>query len=286
MLLGGALLWAVPAGAGCAPPSWWDDPSPGTAELVYVPASAEKGWTEQEAWQQAYNTGLATLRQRITSDTNLWSRLHLVGTDVPHDKTCQDALGRWRAWVLVSCPRDQFEKALDRAQKAAETGQARIPIFVAPFSFGRESEEQFSDIVAQYKALGYGNAVWQTVENLLYDRNFEILTSPAARTKDMLAEIMGQFAESPEGDVLLPDLVLLCNMNFFKVPTPRMIGLKTVEDQEYHAELKLELYEVKGANRNVKIPAMGEAKNRDLLVAIRQSAEAAVDQLATKWRER
>ena len=123
--LGLAAAGALPADAGCAPPSWWEDPSPGTTELVYERGSAAKCWTEQEAWQQAYDAGVATLRKRITSDTNLWPQLHLAETDVPFDKTCPDALGRWHAWVLVSYPRDRFDSLLNHIQEGGrQYGQA------------------------------------------------------------------------------------------------------------------------------------------------------------------
>ena len=284
--LGLAAAGALPADAGCVPPSWWEDPSPGTMELVYERGSAAKCWTEQEAWQQAYDAGVATLRKRITSDTNLWPRLHLAGTDVPFDKTCADALGRWHAWVLVSYPKEQFEKALARAQKAAEAGKKRTPIFVAPLSFGSESEEQFPEIVAKYKALGYGNAIWQTVEDLLYENGYEIVTSPATQTKSMLEQILGQFSTADTSDVKRPELVLLCNMNFFENKTERLSLLTAERGREYHAELLLELYEVNSAHSNVKIPAKGEAVDADLLEATREATELAIGKLLERIRNR
>ena len=279
-----ALALAAAAGA-VEPPAWWNNPNPGTAELIYERGSASGCRTEQEAWHRAYDAGLAMIRKRITDDTNLWSRLHLVGTDFAFDKVDQDALGRWHAWALVSYPRSQFETALARAQAAADKGAERTPIYVAPVSFGPDSEEQFPEVVAIYKALGSGNAIWQTVEDLLYDHGYEIVTAPASQTKSMLEQILGQFSADTGGrDIKLPELLLLCNMNFFEVKTERLSLGTLARNQEYHAELLLELYEVTAPHTNVKIPAKGEARDKDLLAAIQQAAKQAVEKLVERVR--
>ena len=268
------------------PPPWWNDPNRGTPELLYEKGSSERCHTEAEARQKAYDAGLATIRKRITADTNLWPRIQLAGSDIAFESIQEDAWGRWYAWLLVSYPKAQFEKALQRAEELAKKQLERTPVFVCPMSFGRESEEQFPAVVEKYRALGYGNAIWQTVEDLLYEKGFEIVTAPSSQTKGMLEQIFGLSVAPADQAVKLPDKVLLCNMNFFEVKTESLSGMVLVRNSEYHAELLLEWYEVAAAHANVKIPSKGEARDKDLLVATQKAAKQAIDKLVERVRAR
>lgn len=276
-----ACLLACLAGSSPAiePPGWWNDANPGTAELIYRKGSAEKCASEQEARLAAWNNGLATIRMGITPDTNLWRVLQMSGTDIAFEDVRRDpANGTWYAWVLVSYPKEMLGKALKRAEEITVKAQERTPVFVCPLSFGKESAEQFPDVVKKYKSLGYGNAIWQTVEDMLYDKGFETVTAPTNQTKSMLEQMLGQSAV-PAGTTKLPDKILLCNMNFFEVKTEKLSMGSLARNSEYHAELMLELYDVKGAHSNVKIPAKGEAKDKDLLTAVQSAARQAVEKL-------
>lgn len=263
------------------PPPWWNDPNRGTPELLYEKGSSERCHTEAEARQKAYDAGLATIRKRITDNTNLWPWIQLVGTDIAFEWTQEDSWGKWYAWVLVSYPRAQFEKALQRAEERMKEQTVRMPVFVCPLSFGRESEEKFPKVVEKYKALGYGNAIWQTVEDLLYDKGFEIVTAPSNQAKGMLEQIFGLSAVPEAQTVKLPEKALLGNMNFFEVKTEEMSWGVVVRHIEYHAELQLELHD---PHSNVKIPAKGEARDKDLLVATQKAAEQAVGKLVERFR--
>lgn len=279
------LLLLPPLLGAAEPPGWWNDPNTGTAELIYEKGASGARPTEGEARQKAYDDGLMTLRKRITPDTNVWPRIQLVGSDIAFESTHEDAGAGWYAWVLVSLPRAQFEKALQRVGELAEKMQQRTPIFVAPLSFGKESEEQFPEVVKKYKTLGYGNAIWQTVEDLLYAQNFEIVTAPTAQTRSMLEQILGQSAGPTSGAVRLPDKVLLCNMNFFEIKTESLSFGKLARNSEYHAELLLELYDVTAPHSNVKIPSKGEARDKDLLTATQKAARQAIEKLVDRLRK-
>lgn len=285
-----ALAWsaflACLAAFAVEPPPWWDDPNRGTSELVYEKGSSGKCPTEEAARRKAYDAGLEMIRMGITDNTNLWPWIPLAGSDIAFESIQEDSRGNWYAWLLVSYPRAQFEKALRRAEELAAKARERIPVFVCPVSFGKESEEQFPEVVKKYKSLGYGNAIWQTVEDLLYDNGFEIVTAPSSQTKGMLEQIFGLSAVMEAQTVKLPNKVLLCNMNFFEVKTESMSGLVLVRNSEYHAELLLEWYEVTGAPGNVKIPAKGEARDKDLLAATQKAAEQAIDKLVERVRAR
>jgi len=271
-----SLVWAV------TPPGWWNDPNRGTLARVYEKGSSANCRSEAEARQKAYDDGLATIRRGITTDTNVWSRMQLTGSEIFVEETQKDPNGRWHSWMLVSYPRDRFEIALQRAREP----QKRIPVFVCPLAFGKESEEQFPDVVKRYKAMGYGNAIWQTVEDMLYEKGYEVVTAPSSQAKSMLEQIFGIAADSaPSGTVKLPDKVLLCNMNFFEVKTESLSWGTLARNSEYHAELLLELYEVTAPHSNVKIPSKGEARDKDLLAATQKAAKQAIDKLVERVRK-
>lgn len=282
LILGCSAILACATALAVEPPPWWTDPNPGTPELVYEKGSSEKALTEAQARQKAYDAGLMSIRTRITADTNLWPRIQLVGSDIAFESIQEDSAGRWQAWLLVSYPQSQFEKALRRAEDLAKKAQERTPIFVCPLSFGKESEEQFPEVVKKYKTLGYGNAIWQTVEDLLYEKGFEIVTVPSSQTQNMLEQVLGQSAAHTPGAVKLPDMVLLCNMNFFEVKTESLSWGTLARNSEYHAELLLELYEVSAPHSNVKIPSKGEARDKDLLTATQKAAKQAIDKLVER----
>lgn len=282
MILGCSALLACKTALAVEPPPWWADPNPGTPELVYEKGSSGKAPTEANARQKAYDAGLTAIRMRITADTNLWPRIQLVGSDIAFESTQEDTAGRWHAWILVSYPQSQFEKALRRAEDLATKAQERTPIFVCPLSFGKESEEQFPEVVKKFRTLGYGNAIWQTVEDLLYEKGFEIVTAPSSQTQSMLEQILGQSAAPTPGAVKLPEMVLLCNMNFFEVKTESLSWFRLARNSEYHAELLLELYEVTAPHTNVKIPSKGEARDKDMLTATQKAAKQAIDKLVER----
>ena len=61
----------------------------------------------------------------------------------------------------------------------------------------------------------------------------------------------------------------------------------TAKNSEYHAELMLEFYDVGSTNSsNVKIPAKGEARDKDLLAATQSAAGMAVKKLTKRVRQR
>ena len=120
LILGCSALLACTTALAVEPPPWWTDPNPGTPELVYEKGSSGKASTEAQARQKAYDAGLMAIRMRITADTNLWPRIQLVGSDIAFESTQEDTAGRWHAWLLVSYPKSQFEKALRRAEDLAK----------------------------------------------------------------------------------------------------------------------------------------------------------------------
>ena len=232
--------------------------------------------------------------ESYTRDMRAISNQQLIGTDVAHEEI-DERRGKWKAWIIASYPTAQYKKALarvpelvaerqkmDRAERIRPS-DLRVPLLVCPVAFGAKSMEQFPEVVARFKQKGYGNAIWQTVEDKLYDtKRFTLVTPPEKQMRSMLADILGR---SPDAKKKLPQRILLCNMNFFEVKTESLRFAAVSKRTEYHAELMLEYYDLEDEYSNVKIPAKGEAKDRDLLEATSQATAMAIEKLMKRIKE-
>ncbi|MDP6631824.1 MAG: LPP20 family lipoprotein [Kiritimatiellia bacterium] len=232
--------------------------------------------------------------ESYTRDMRAISNQQLIGTDVVHDEVAERR-GKWKAWIVASYPTAQYKKALARVPELVAERQKmdkaerirpselRVPLLVCPVAFGEKSAEQFPEVVARFKQKGYGNAIWQTVEDKLYDtKRFTLVTPPEKQMRSMLSDILGR---SPQAKQKLPQRILLCNMNFFEVKTESLRFAAVSKRTEYHAELMLEYYNLEDEYSNVKIPAKGEAKDRDLLEATSEATAMAIDKLMHRIKE-
>ncbi len=232
--------------------------------------------------------------ESYTRDMRAISNQQLIGTDVVHEEV-DERRGRWTAWVVASYPVVQYKKALTRvpelvaerqkmdAASRVKPSDLRVPLLVCPVAFGEKSVEQFPEVVARFKAKGYGNAIWQTVEDKLYDtKRFTLVTPPEKQMRSMLADILGR---SPEAKQKLPQRILLCNMNFFEVKTESLRFAAVSKRTEYHAELMLEYYNLEDDYSNVKIPAKGEARDQDLLEATGKATAMSIEKLMERIKE-
>jgi hypothetical protein len=302
-----ALVCLVTASASAAPkaPGWYKKPRSDSATELYQVGIAEKCKTRQEAQGSAFTDALRKHANRIS--VSIWSVMsdrveekndkltsstkmridaaanhQLIGTDLV-EESIVEYRGKWYAWVQVSYPKVQYQKALARVEAGVKDGGAgadgRIPLLVCPVAFGERSAEQFPEIVAGYQKKGYGNAIWQSVEDKLYDTGrYRIVTPPSKQIKSVLEQILSAKAEE-SGKQELPSKILLCNMNFFEVKSEKLRFGTLARKTEYHVELMLEYYDITGPYTNVKIPARGEAKKADLLEATNMAAEQAIEKL-------
>ncbi|NQU40185.1 MAG: LPP20 family lipoprotein [Lentisphaerae bacterium] len=233
--------------------------------------------------------------ESYTRDMRAISNQQLLGTDVVYEAV-EERRGRWQAWVVATYPMAQYKKALARVpellaeQERMSQGERiraserPVPLLVCPLAFGEQSSEQFPELVAEFKRKGYGNAIWQTVEDNLYEtRRFTFVTPPSNQARSMLEQIMGRTPEVQARK--LPRRILLCNMNFFEVKTERLGFGSIAHNPEYHVELMLEYYDLEDRFANVKIPAKGEARDADLLKATDLAAERALKRLVTRIDE-
>ena len=118
------------------------------------------------------------------------------------------------------------------------------------------------------------------MEDRLYGTGrFIIVTPPSKRVQSMIEQILNQ---KPDGANKLPGKILLCNVNFFEMKDEALSLGRLARHTQYHVSLMLEYYDVKGRYQNVKIPAKGEACDRDLLVATDKATQIAVDNLTKR----
>ena len=307
-----------------AEPDWFVTPPRDDADFIYQTGYIERRSDRNDAQDAAYRAALQRLANRIAvtvrasaedrvretvrgrraktevdsyfeTDIQTVATHQLIGVDIVQEET-RERGGRWEAWVLVSYPATQYRKAMERVpdlvaerqrmdeEQRRRNADPRIPLLVCPMAFGAESEEQFPQVVAEFRRKGYGNAIWQTVEDKLYDsRRFLFVAPPQQQVRSMLEQILGRAPDPKQQQ--LPRRFLLCNMNFFEAKNERLSLGAVARSTEYHVELMLEYYNLDGQYTNIKIPAKGEARDKDLLNATGQAAVLAIERLLRRIKE-
>jgi hypothetical protein len=308
-----------------AEPQWFAQPPGDDADFIYQTGYVEKRRDRNDAQDAAYRAALQRLANRIAvtvrasaedrvretvrggrrgktesdsffeTDIQTVATHQLIGVDIVREE-CSERRGQWEAWVLVSYPAAQYRKAMERVPDLVAERQRmdeaqrlrnedpRLPLLVCPMAFGAESEEQFPQVVAEFRSKGYGNAIWQTVEDKLYEsKRFLFVAPPQQQVRSMLEQILGRAPDPAQQK--LPRRFLLCNMNFFEAKNERLSFGSVARSTEYHVELMLEYYNLDGQYTNIKIPAKGEARDRDLLKATGQAAVAAIERLLKRIKE-
>lgn len=298
-------LAALPS---CLPPGWWEQPKTEDSERLFFKGSASGCATEQQAYQQAYNSALQRISDHISAristtvsgknsqTTSVQSSNLVIGASIDTEFTCPEG-GKWSKWVLVSFPRVEDEKAKKRAD--AELAQSlspkpkpkKVPLLVLPFAFGSDSQQQFPDVVEKYRHSGYGNAIWQTLEDLLYDRAvFQISTLPSTNDVNELTALLKQRGDisAKLKELEAPHYVLDCNVNFLAQETAKLRGFTAVTEQKYHATVHLRLFDIYAPSEERRYPvtAEGDAIHEDLQTATNEAATNAVAKLIAKYKEK
>ncbi len=318
MLIGFVLLFAALQGHAAREPSWYSNPPADNDDFLYETGYAKGHESRLAAIDAAFQEALTRFSRRISvtvwdetrhkvsetmsarggrkwrveSEDAFSQNMHtisnhqLIGTDIVSEEV-EERWGKWQAWIVVSYPVVQYRKALTRVpelvaeqMKDDKDGKvdSRVPLLVCPLAFGEQSTEQFPDLVDSFKRKGYGNAIWQTVEDKLYEtQRFVFVTPPQKQMQSMLEQILGRSMEVQERK--MPQRILLCNMNFFEVKTESLKFGSVSKRTDYHVELMLEYYNLEDRYSNIKIPAKGEARHADLLVATSEAAALAIKKL-------
>jgi len=158
-------------------------------------------------------------------------------------------------------------------------GSTKIHVF--PAAFSEESIERYGSWIDKLKASGFGNAVWQEIEDYLYDYDeIEIIFTP--ETSEMFSELIEAIhSKEPlaDGKFLLPDFVITINTNVFQErnETLRVFASKT--ETIYHTTIYLRLYDLRDGYVNRAIPANGDGTSGDPIVSARNAVKNALVKL-------
>lgn len=191
-------------------------------------------------------------------------------------------LGDCESGILVWADERERTKSGPRISSIFDPGLRKLPLLIAPMAFSKKSSEEYPALVAKWKEKGYGNAIWLTIEDMLYDaQRFEIVTMPE-EDQDMFRALMGGRGVSGAQErslVKFPSKILVANMNFFENKTESVSFARVKRSSEYHVQLFLRYFELDGKYLNVPISAKGEARHVDLLDATNLAAKNAIDRL-------
>ena len=155
-----------------------------------------------------------------------------------------------------------------------------LSLFVLPRSFSKNSRERYSDWISHLKERGYGNALWQEMEDILYP-NFEITVPPKVK-EQRFRRVLVANKHPDQLDVALPDRVLTINTNFFVRKSEKLSGLDVDKKRQFHTTVYLRYYKLDAGAINQPIPATGRAVKADLLNAQRAAAEQATRSLLNR----
>jgi len=150
-------------------------------------------------------------------------------------------------------------------------------------SFSPESRRNYPTWIGKMESAGYGNAIWQELEDILYDSGkFDLLMEPPLASEQFrqILSMRGQGGLSGNDlHIEMPDRILMINVNFFVKETQSLQGMTLSTNQEFHATVHLRYYNLEGRVINRPIPATGDAMSGDLLEATRIATRNASQKL-------
>lgn len=159
-------------------------------------------------------------------------------------------------------------------------------LHVLPASFSEESKKNYAKFIEKLEASGYGNALWQELENILYDSGYFELLMESPANSQVIRDLLDAKGKDVASNVTLPDKILTINTNFFQGSTESMNMLTTTRKPEFHATVYLRYYELDGSAINRAIPAVGDAVAPDVLDAVKLATRKAAVQLLTRINRR
>ncbi len=151
-------------------------------------------------------------------------------------------------------------------------------LHVLPAAFSRESIKNYPEFIKQQKAQGFGNAIWNELDDLLYDTGyFKLLSANPA----MIAGI-GDVLEArgtSKRNIELPDKILTVNTNFFIRKVSSMDMMKVHKQEKFHVTVHLKYFELDNNAINIAIPASGDFVDVDLFDATKIALKLATKKL-------
>ena len=159
-------------------------------------------------------------------------------------------------------------------------------LHVLPASFSDESKKNYAKFIEKLEASGYGNALWQELENILYDSGYFELLMESPANSQVIRDLLEAKGKDVASNVTLPDKILTINTNFFQGSTESLNMLTTTRKAEFHATVYLRYYELDGNAINRAVPAVGDAVAADVLDAVKLATKKAAVQLLTRINRR
>jgi hypothetical protein len=175
--------------------------------------------------------------------------------------------------------------AVDKTGIPRNTGP-RSKLHVLPASFSEESKRNYGKFIEKLEASGYGNALWQELEDILYDSGYFELLMESPANSQAIRDVLDAKGKDVASSIVLPDKILTINTNIFQGATESLTMLTTTRKQEFHATVHLRYYELDGNSINQAIPATGDAVAPDVLDAVRQATKMASVRLLTRISRR
>lgn len=187
--------------------------------------------------------------------------------------------------LLVGCASNQttVSSRYTKHENNHSPKREREKLTVLASSFTQESRRNYPDWVGQMEQEGYGNSIWQELEDILYESgHFELLMEPPTSSEEFRQVLSARKGGGIAGNNLrveMPDLLLSTNVNFFKKTKQTLHGMNVVEREEFHATVHLRYYDLNSGVANRSIPATGDAVSDDLLKATRIASRRAAEKL-------
>ncbi len=164
-----------------------------------------------------------------------------------------------------------------------------LKVHVLPLAFSAESRRNYGEWIERLEAEGYGQAVWQELEEILYDEpQIELIQSPLSERE--FTDLVRAHAERDlaEGEALfeLPEQVISINANVFQRAQESLSLMRSSKTTEYEVTLYLRFYDLKGGRLNRAVPARGSGVATSPVEAARIAVRAAAATLLQRLRSR
>jgi hypothetical protein len=177
--------------------------------------------------------------------------------------------------------------ALAAASAFAEP--VRRKLHILPVAFSKESQANYQAWIEKLRTSGFGNAIWQEIEDVAYDDpRFTVIQETVAA--DEFAQLLeARQKRAPEAGTSesapareLPDYVVTINVNFFVRATETLKVFSASKSEEFRVTIYLRYYDLASGAINVAVPAQADAVGVDPMVAARQAVRSAWAKLLTR----
>ncbi|GAB5561228.1 MAG: hypothetical protein SynsKO_28750 [Synoicihabitans sp.] len=161
-----------------------------------------------------------------------------------------------------------------------------LRIHVLPLAFSAESRKHYGEWIERLEGEGYGQAIWQELEELLYDvEGLELIQSPMVEDEFMeilRAHLEQASAEDGAAVFELPSQIITLNANVFTREVESLRMMKATRTTQHEVTLYLRFFDLAGGKLNQAIPARGTAAAESPVAAGREAMKHAVESLLSR----